>query len=50
MLHKNDFALEQLESRLETFCIYVPYLGSCRVCVGWFCFYVPCWKYRRICF
>ncbi|MEZ4705859.1 MAG: hypothetical protein R3A44_01555 [Caldilineaceae bacterium] len=29
MLNKNDFSMEQLEERLEMFCIYVPYVGTC---------------------
>jgi len=28
MLHKNDFAIEQLENRLETLWLYVPYVAT----------------------
>jgi len=50
MLHKNDFALEQLEERMETLCICVPYIGTCRrYILGW-PFVYPCIKYRWICF
>ncbi|MEZ4730036.1 MAG: hypothetical protein R3E79_23140 [Caldilineaceae bacterium] len=50
MLHKNDFAIEQLENRLETLCIYVPYLGVCSKRILFVTIYYPCWKLRRICF
>ncbi|MEZ4730052.1 MAG: hypothetical protein R3E79_23220 [Caldilineaceae bacterium] len=50
MLHTNDFALEQLENRLETLCIYVPYIGTCSKRVWFVTVYYPCWKLRRFCF
>jgi len=50
MLNKNDFALEQLEQRLETLCLYVPYIGTCSKRVLWWTVYYPCIKYRWICF
>jgi len=28
MLHNQEFAIEQLETRLEQFCIYIPYVGN----------------------
>jgi hypothetical protein len=45
-----DFAITQLESRLEMFCIPVPYIGTCwkRVWFVWIPY--PCVKYRWICF
>ena len=50
MVNKNDFALEQLENRLEMFCIYVPYVGVCSKRVWFVTIYYPCVKYRWICF
>ncbi|MEZ4734135.1 MAG: hypothetical protein R3E79_44140 [Caldilineaceae bacterium] len=50
MLHKNDFAVEQLETRLETLCIYVPYVGTCSKKILWVTVYYPCLKLRRFCF
>ena len=50
MLHKNDFALEQLENRLEMFCIIVPYIGTCSKRILWWTVYYPCVKYRWFCF
>ena len=49
MLHKQDFAVEQLETRLEQFCIYVPYVGTCYKCVWFVCIPYPCVKYYRFC-
>ena len=50
MLHKNDFAVEQLESRLEQlFCIYVPYVGTCYKTVWFVTIPYPCIKYYRFC-
>jgi len=34
MLHNQEFAIEQLETRLEQFCIYIPYIGTCYKHVG----------------
>ena len=48
MLHKNDFALEQLEERLETLWIYVPYWATCTKRVWIFTIYYPCLKWRWI--
>lgn len=50
MVHKNDFALEQLENRLEMLCIYVPYIGVCSKKILWWTVYYPCWKVRVVCF
>ncbi|MCB0124828.1 MAG: hypothetical protein KDE58_21380 [Caldilineaceae bacterium] len=50
MLNKNDFALEQLEDRLEMFCVYVPYVGTCYKKVWFVTIPYPCVKYYRICF
>ena len=50
MLHKNDFAIEQLEERLEMFCFYVPYVATCYKKVWIFTIAYPCIKYHRICF
>ncbi|MCB9150033.1 MAG: hypothetical protein H6641_14855 [Caldilineaceae bacterium] len=50
MLNKNDFALEQLEERLEMLCIYVPYVGTCYKKIWFFTVAFPCLKYRSICF
>ena len=48
MLNKNDFAIEQLENRLETLWIYVPYIGTCSQRVLWWTVYYPCLKWRWI--
>ena len=50
MLKNNDFALEQLEERLEMLCLYFPYVGTCRKRVLWWNVYYPCIRYRRFCF
>ena len=50
MLHKNDFAIEQLENRLETLCIYVPYIATCYKTVWFVRIPYPCVKYYRFCF
>ena len=46
MLNKNDFALEQLETRLETLWIYVPYIGTCSNKVLW-CVTYPISTFRK---
>jgi|GEM_PF-1054271 len=46
MVTKNDFALEQLENRLEMLWIYVPYVGTCSKKVLWWTVYYPCVKWR----
>lgn len=50
MLHKNDFAIEQLETRLETLCIYVPYVATCYKTVWFVRIPYPCIKFYRYCF
>lgn len=50
MLNTQDFAIEQLEARLETFCITVPYPAICSKKVWFVTIYYPCTKFRRICF
>ena len=50
MLHNHDFALEQLEERLEMFCISVPYVSTCYTKVWGITIAYPCVKYYRICF
>lgn len=50
MLTNNDFAIEQLETRLETFCINVGYVGLCYKSVWGIRIPYPCIKYRWICF
>jgi hypothetical protein len=50
MLHKTDFALEQLEERLETFCINIGYVGVCYKSVWGIPIAYPCIKYKWICF
>lgn len=49
MLHRQDFALEPLEMRLEQICYYYWYLGVCSVRVGWIKIPYPCWKVKLIC-
>jgi hypothetical protein len=48
MLNKNDFALEQLENRLEMLWIYVPYVATCSKKILWVTVYYPCIKWRWI--
>ena len=48
MLHKNDFAIEQLENRLETLWIYVPYVTTCYKTVWFVRIPYPCLKWRWI--
>ena len=48
MLNTNDFAIEQLETRLETLWIYVPYITTCSKKVLWVTIYYPCLKWRWI--
>jgi len=50
MLNKNEFAIEQLENRLEMLCIYVPYVGTCSKRIWFVTVYYPCLKLRRFCF
>ncbi|MFN8487206.1 MAG: hypothetical protein U0350_06410 [Caldilineaceae bacterium] len=51
MLKHQDFAVEQLESRLEQlFCVYVPYVGVCYKCYWFGCIPYLCIKYYRICY
>jgi hypothetical protein len=46
----NQFAIEPLESRLEQFCISIPYIGTCSRRVWFVTIYYPCVKYYRYCF
>lgn len=48
MLNTNHFAIEQLETRNETFWICVPYVGTCVVSIWGVKVYYPCIKYRWI--
>lgn len=48
MVTQNDFAMEQLENRLEMLWIYVPYIGTCSKKVLWWTVYYPCLKWRWI--
>jgi len=48
MLTKNDFAVEQLENRLETLWICVPYVTTCSRTILWVKIYYPCIKWRWI--
>lgn len=50
MLTNRDFAVEQLESRLEMFCISVPYIGTCYKTVWFVRIPYPCVKYYTLCF
>ena len=50
MLKHQDFAVESLESRLEQFCIYMPFLSTCYKTVWGVTISYPCIKYERICF
>jgi hypothetical protein len=52
MNSNENFALEQLEDRLETLslCFYVPYVGVCYKHVWFVTIAYPCVKYYRICF
>jgi hypothetical protein len=50
MLHNQNFSIEELEARLETFCIYVPYLGVCYKKVWFVTIPYPCWKLKLVCF
>ena len=49
-MNTNDFAIEQLEERLEMFCITIRYLGTCYYSVWGIRIPYPCWKTTRICF
>ena len=46
----NTFAIERLESRLEQFCITVPYIGTCYKTVWFIRIPYPCVKYFTYCF
>jgi hypothetical protein len=50
MSNNQHFAIEQLEARLETLCVYVPYIGTCYKKVWFVTIPYPCVKYYRICF
>lgn len=49
MSNRQNFAIEQLEDRLETLCFYVPYVGVCYKRVWFVTIAYPCWKYRLFC-
>ncbi len=49
-MSNHQFSLEQLENRLETFCIYMPYTGICYKKVWFVTISYPCIKFYRICF
>lgn len=49
-MSNNQFSLEQLENRLETLCIYVPYVSTCYKHVWFVTIPYPCVKYYRWCF
>jgi hypothetical protein len=44
----NDFAIEQLEARLEMLWVPVPYIGICYKKVWFVWVPYPCWKIRWI--
>ena len=46
----NNFAIERLESRLEQFCISVPYISTCYKTVWFIRIPYPCVKYYTYCF
>lgn len=50
MLNHHDFASEELEARLELFCITVPYIGTCYKRVWFVTIPYPCVKYYTLCF
>jgi hypothetical protein len=50
MNSEQTFAIEQLEERLETFCVYVPYVATCYKSVWFVRIPYPCIKYYRFCF
>lgn len=50
MNSNQTFALEQLEERNETFCIYVPYVSVCYKTVWFVRIPYPCVKYYWLCF
>jgi hypothetical protein len=51
MNSKQEFAIEQLESRLEQFyCYYYWYVGVCYKHVLWFNIPYFCWKVKLVCY
>jgi len=51
MLHNQDFAVEQLEARLEQlYCYYYWYVGICIKYVWGFPIPYLCWKVKLICY
>lgn len=48
MLHNNNFAIEQLETRNESLWILIPYVAWCVKHVWGFAIYYPCIKYHWI--
>ncbi|MCX6043500.1 MAG: hypothetical protein NT075_00190 [Chloroflexi bacterium] len=49
-MNKQEFAVEQLETRLEQLCVIVPYIGTCYKKVWFVTIPYPCVKYYRFCF
>lgn len=49
-MNTHDFAIEQLEERLEMFCFTIRYLGTCYYTVWGIRIPYPCWRTTRICF
>ena len=48
MTENKEFALEQLEDRLEMFWVYVPYVGTCYKKIWFVTVAYPCIKWRWI--
>ncbi|MFN8466655.1 MAG: hypothetical protein U0X20_13945 [Caldilineaceae bacterium] len=48
MNDNQNFAIEQIEDRLETLWVLVPYVGTCYKCVWFVCFPFLCLKWRWI--
>jgi hypothetical protein len=49
MNSEQTFAVEQLEDRLETLCVYFPYPSICHVRVWFIVIPYPCVKHARFC-
>lgn len=48
MLNTQDFAIEALETRLETLWLYLPYLGTCSKKIWFVTVYYPCIKWHWV--
>ena len=49
--NNNEFALEQLETRLEQlYCYWSAYVGICSQHVWFVTVYYPCLKWRLVCY